>query len=208
MIHNSLKVPSLLAALLLSGSAIAGEPRETPANTRAACADVKSELFETAKAQGAALDTERFTTLAIPEASVAAAPILDLAKVPDAEFAKGVDVAFLYLDNPETKIPAGHYRVQVSAKPEDIKAGRFQGVATLLDKDGKPVAELPAAIESKGSSARYGTFGGRTNLGINQDVTHYNLDRFRSRVYVILYSGGRVVVLDLFHTDYSDYYGW
>ncbi|WP_164020763.1 hypothetical protein [Pyxidicoccus trucidator] len=205
---NSLKVPSLLAAVLLSGSALAGEPRSASyaprEATAAACSDLKSELFKAAQEQATPLDAEGVVTLTLPQAALAGTPIEGYEKLPASEFAKGVDAAFIYIDNPEAGIPAGHYRVNVRANPEDIHEGKYQGTASLIDKDGKEVARLPADIETFAqTSARGGNVGPRAHLGLQQHTYDWNLDRFRPRVLLIIVSqAAGIIVIDLFNNWY------
>ncbi len=113
-------------------------------------------------------------------------------------------VAFIYIDNPEAGMPAGHYRVNVRANPEDIHEGKYAGTASLIDKDGKKVARLPADIESfPQKSARAGNIGPRAHLGLQQHTYDWNLDRFRPRVLLIIVSqAAGVIVIDLLSNWY------
>ncbi|NOK21619.1 hypothetical protein [Corallococcus carmarthensis] len=199
---------SLVAALLLSGSAFAGESRYASA-AAAACTELKTELAQGAKEQGLAINEEEIGTLTSEFATVVATNIAGYEKVPATDYAKGVDAAFVYIDSPEAGIPAGHYRVNVRAKPEDIKVGKYKAIASLIDKDGKEVAQRATVIETFPSAVKSARYGSPMSVGIQQQtVNDWNLTRFRKTIIVVIVHSWGVTVIDLFGTDYSSYYGF
>ncbi|WP_148282364.1 hypothetical protein [Corallococcus coralloides] len=199
---------SLVAALLLSGSAFAGESRYASA-AAAACGELKTELVRGAKEQGVALNEEEIGTLTTDKATVVATAIAGYEKVPAAEYEKGVDAAFVYIDSEEAGIPAGHYRVSVRANPEDIQVGKYKAIATLIDKDGKEVAQRATVIETFPSAVKSARYGSPMSVGIQQQtINDWNLTRFRKTIIVVIVHSWGVTVIDLFGTDYSSYYGF
>ncbi|MBZ4372737.1 hypothetical protein K8612_13845 [Corallococcus sp. AS-1-6] len=199
---------SLVAALLLSGSAFAGESPYASA-AAAACTELKGELVRGAKEQGLSLNEAEIGTLTSEQATVVATSIAGYEKVPAAEYAKGVDAAFVYIDSPEAGIPAGHYRVNVRARPEDIQVGKYKAIASLIDKDGKEVAQRATVIETFPSAMKPAGYGSPMTVGIQQHtINDWNLTRFRKTIIVIIVHSWGVTVIDLFGTDYSSYYGF
>ncbi|WP_147445434.1 hypothetical protein [Corallococcus aberystwythensis] len=199
---------SLVAALLLSAPALAGESRYAAA-AAAACSELKTELVQGAKEQGLAINEEQIGTLTSDQGAVVATNIAGYEKVPASEYEKGVDAAFVYIDSPESGIPAGHYRVNVRANPEDIKVGKYKAIASLIDKDGKEVAQRATVIETFPSAVKAARYGSPMSVGIQQHtVNDWNLTRFRKTIIVIIVHSWGVTVIDLFGTDYSSYYGF
>ncbi|RKH02475.1 hypothetical protein D7V97_27815 [Corallococcus sp. CA053C] len=213
MNSSSFKRSSLLAALLLTGTALAGESRfasyasRQEASSEVTCTDRKAELLQEAKAQALALNEEQISTLTAETATVVATNIAGFEKVPATDYAQGVDAAFLYLDAPETGLPAGHYRVSVQANPDDSQVGKYRGIASLIDKDGKEVARLPTVTKTFGPVAlRSAGVGLQAHVGLQQQMLDWNLTRFRKTIIVVIVHSWGVTVIDLFNTDYSDYY--
>ncbi|MBN8226757.1 hypothetical protein JYK02_04460 [Corallococcus macrosporus] len=199
---------SLVAALLLSGSAFAAEPRSTTA-TATACTDSKSKLLEAAKAQGLALNAEQIGTLSSDTGDIVATSIAGFENVPDTEYAKGVDVAFVYIDSADAGVPAGYYRVNVRADPKDMQVGKYKAVASLIDASGKEVAQRATRIETFSAPLKSARYGSPMNVGLQQQtIRDYNLTRFFKTVTIIMVRPWGTVVIDLFGVDYSDYYGF
>lgn len=208
MITSSFMRSSLVAALLLSGSAFAAEPRFAT-TTATACADSKTQLLEAAKAQGLALSEDQIGTLSSDTGNIVATSIAGFEKVPDTEYAKGVDVAFVYIDSPDAGVPAGYYRVNVRANPEDIQVGKYKAIATLVDKDGKAVAQRATRVETFPAPLQAARYGSPMNVGLQQQTLRdYNLTRFFKTVTIIMVRPWGTLVIDLFGVDYSDYYGF
>lgn len=169
----------------------------------------RAELLQSAKAQGLAIQDEQIGTLDSDSGTIVASVIDGFDKLPDTEYAKGVDAAFVYINAPEAGIPAGHYRVHVQADPADIRVGKYKATATLIDKDGKEVAKRATTIESFAVPLKTASAGYRTQLGIQQHTLRdWNLDRFRPTIILIMVRPWGVTVIDLFNTDYRDYYGF
>ncbi|WP_147441955.1 hypothetical protein [Corallococcus exercitus] len=200
---------SLVAALLLSGSAFAAEPRSAT-TTATACTDSKTQLLQAAKEQGLVLNEEQIGTLSSDTGNIVATSIAGFEKIPDTAYAQGVDVAFVYIDSPDAGVPAGYYRVKVRANPEDIQVGKYKAVATLIDATGKEVAQRATRIETFSQEAtKSARYGSPMNVGIQQQtIRDYNLTRFFKTVTVILIRPWGTTVIDLFGVDYSDYYGF
>ncbi|RKH17751.1 hypothetical protein D7Y27_31475 [Corallococcus sp. AB004] len=208
MITSSFMRSSLVAALLLSGSAFAGESKYASA-AAAACTELKSELSRSAKEQGLAIDEAEIGTHTSEQATVVATSIAGFDKVPATEYAKGVDAAFVYIDSEEAGIPAGNYRVSIRANPEDIKVGKYKAIASLIDKDGKEVAQRATVIETFPSAVKSARYGSPMSVGIQQHtINDWNLTRFRKTIIVVIVHSWGVTVIDLFGTDYSSYYGF
>ncbi|RKH60698.1 hypothetical protein D7X55_25720 [Corallococcus sp. AB049A] len=205
MITSRFVRSSLVAALLLSGSAFAGESRYASA----ACTELKTELVQGAKEQGVALNEEEIGTLTTDKATVVATSIAGYDKVPATDYEKGVDAAFVYIDSEEAGIPAGHYRVNVRANKEDIQVGRYKAIATLIDKDGKEVAQRATVIETFPSAVKSARYGSPMSVGIQQQtINDWNLTRFRKTIIVVIVHSWGVTGIDLFGTDYSSDYGF
>ncbi|MHA7632711.1 hypothetical protein [Corallococcus sp. M7] len=207
MISSIFKRTSLLAALLLSTPVLAGEPASASAT---ACTQLKDELVKRAEAQGIALNHEQIRTLSSDEGTFVATNIAGFEKVPDTEYAKGVDVAFVYIDSPEAGVPAGHYRVNVQAKPEDIRVGKYEATATLFDMDGKEVAQRATRIETFATPLKSAAYGNQPlRFGIQQQtINDWNIQRFRGTVTLIIVRPWGVLVLDLFNSYTEVFYGW
>ncbi|MGE6762393.1 hypothetical protein ACQKGO_30565 [Corallococcus interemptor] len=208
MTSSIIKRTSLLAALLLTTPALAGAPSSASASA-AACTQLKEELVKHAQEQGINLNQEQISTLASDEATIAATNIAGFENIPDTEYAKGVDVAFVYIDSPEAGVPAGHYRVNVQANPEDIKVGRYTATATLFDKDGKEVAKRATRVETFGTPLKSAAYGSPLRVGLQQQtINDWNIQRFRGTVTLIMVRPWGVLVLDLFNSYTEVFYGW
>ncbi|MCP3164379.1 hypothetical protein [Myxococcus qinghaiensis] len=129
------KVPQWSSVALLEGAA-------------AVCTDLPGDLAAAAQDAGIPIHVEQIATTTAEAFVFTAAPVVDLAYVPPAAFAHGVDAAFMYLNAPATNIPTGYYRVTVTAKASDIRVGTYGGSVGLFALNGNEVARASATFET------------------------------------------------------------
>ncbi|WP_158620398.1 MULTISPECIES: hypothetical protein [Corallococcus] len=111
-IHRPVLVSSLI---LFAGLAWAGEPRGSPASARAVmtdtCTDLPVDLAQAAQVAKLPISTEEIATATAGSSALAAAPAVGLEEVPATRYAQGVDVGFVYVNVPDSAVPAGVYRI-------------------------------------------------------------------------------------------------
>lgn len=118
------------------------------AKPSAAC-DPKCRLVTAAEEAGIPIYTEELIVLTHGEDSLAAAPIQGFEKIPASAFAGGVDMAYAYINFPESSsIPSGTYLLRGRAAESDIHEGEYGGTVDLVNADGGVVASLPARIHT------------------------------------------------------------
>jgi hypothetical protein len=133
--NQLLKVVALVVAVLfVSEPAAAGE------------CDTRAALFKAAEAAGVPLNHEQTVTTSAPGVSFAGTSIAGFEKVPATRLPEGVDAGFIYLDAPNSGIPAGFYRLNARASKPQV--GTYEGVVSLIAQDGKEVVKLPASMET------------------------------------------------------------
>lgn len=93
------------------------------------------------------INTEEMVTALRADSALAIAPVREFDRTPATDLPDGTDVAFLYLDNNDPKIPAGFYRVRVSAPVTQL--GKVRGTTQLIDRQGRVALELPADVDVK-----------------------------------------------------------
>lgn len=157
MVKQSLKAFGLVAAILLtSGPALAGETRlaaympraDTQPATAGACTDPRGDLIAAASAARVPINVEQIVTATSEKVAVTATSVAGFEQVPATRFPVGVDVGFVYLNAPESGIPAGFYRLNARASSTDVRVGTYPGSVSLFSGDGREVARLPATMET------------------------------------------------------------
>lgn len=132
---------------------------------------VHTAMVDEATAAGTAVDPDSLVDVSGNGATLVVGAVADLAKVSPANLAKGVEMAFMYLDLPrdsggvQPELPAGYYRMRVTApqKVLDEALTASGGVAPdlespddrpavdgatvdLVGADGKIAASLPGRL--------------------------------------------------------------
>ncbi|NRD49220.1 hypothetical protein D7Y27_32445 [Corallococcus sp. AB004] len=157
MKSQSLKRSTLLSAFLFaSGVAWAGESQTSSSPPRssatAACTDVAASLAAVAQEQGFPINAAQAMTMTTDGLVFSAATFEGLEQTPPTQYAEGVDVAFVYMDVPDSDIPAGYYRLKATAKAEDIQVGTYAGSVGFFDLTGKEVVRVDASFETSALS--------------------------------------------------------
>lgn len=130
-----LKVFAFIAAVLfVAQPAVASE------------CDTREALFKAAAESGVKLNLEQTVTASSESITFAGSSIAGFEQIPATRLPRGVDAGFIYLNAPESGIPADFYRLHTQA-PNPQK-GVHEGTVSLVSRSGKVVAQLPATLET------------------------------------------------------------
>ncbi|WP_338864688.1 hypothetical protein [Myxococcus stipitatus] len=204
MNQQSLKRAALAAVVfLVSGSSWAAERGggSAPAQTQTslACTDLSGALAAAAQEAGIPINAAQASTTTSDLLVFSAATVEGLERVPATQYAHGVDVAFVYLDSPDSNIPAGYYLLRASAKASDIKVGTYSGSVGFFNTAGVEVARSSATFETISVTNPDPGASIPARVAVRGDLSAGSLRRLLMRAVAIIWTPSGYIVIHAYN---------
>ncbi|MBU8895154.1 hypothetical protein DRW03_02685 [Corallococcus sp. H22C18031201] len=159
--------------------------------------DLSSDLIQAADAKGIPINKEEIVTMTAEDLAFAATSIAGSEQIPATRFNDGVDVAFVYLNSPDSGIPAGFYRLNARANASDIRVGSYSGTVGLIDQDGLEVTRLAASFETATLTVPTPLPFPRTMISSRIDTLSINRKKLKE-VWVVAVLGYNHIIIALY----------
>lgn len=167
--------------------------------------NAQRQQMQSAAAQaGVGISTREMLTILRDDVTFLGAPMHGFENVPARALADGpVDVGFVYIEAPLSRIPVGYYTVRASTRGGDVAVGDLQGSVELVSTDGEVVATFPSLIRVDSldvpANPRYNRTLFTGGVDANHDTGHRLIN-----VWVICPNGWAVC----FVMNSFDYWMW
>jgi len=109
--------------------------------------DQRAQMKAGAAESGVRIATREMLSVLRDDLTFLGAPLEGFENVSARQLANGpLDIGFVYIEAPATRIPVGYYTVRASTRDGMVAVGDLQGTVELVNSEGTSIASFPSLI--------------------------------------------------------------